>query len=69
MSSTKAERSTCLCAHLKDEQGVSELIGHFHPPVMAGLELSVDVLKHLSGGYRCLFPGRMNVRQLFTLCI
>jgi hypothetical protein len=56
-----------LGAQQKLEKGNSELVGHLHSPIVAGLQPAVDALKYLASGDRSLFPRCVRVWQLFTL--
>jgi hypothetical protein len=54
---------------VKNEERISKLVADFHTPVVAGLQLAIDILESLSGDHRRLFPRSVLIQQLFTLKI
>jgi len=52
---------------MKYKERISELVGDLHAPVVARLQLAIDILENLSSNYGPRFPSGVLVRQLFTL--
>ena len=56
-----------LSTDMKYKERISELVGDLPAPVVARLQLAIDILENLSSNYGPRFPSGVLVRQLFTL--
>lgn len=61
--------SLVLCRYADFPQRSTKFISDFQPPILAGLELPIDVFDRLSRNFRCFGPSSVLIRELFAMLV